>query len=789
MINKEDWLKKPHLHWQKLMAFVTFWSALIILIDHTDIQKDVGTRITSPFDFRAREFLGRSPEIHEQISSWTIDDSTVSWLGDRGPSLELWSKLLKEIDSFKPRAIIIDQLFSVVPRDENGKPLPEVVSAIQRLESITTPIYVGAFIAPQELKHRSAYDLKDPQFDPRKLLPNDPNMREHPYYEILKSRGTHIYGPDPSLRDAFKRVGHIMHVGDGKISPFMKVGNETLIPHLMLLPFLDSIHTDVKGFTILDKLVPTYSDGRVMVNFSPYSYYLKKSKSLLKSLKLVSAGKKLNPERFHDKYVYFIPEFFTGSTDFHMTPLGPMPGGLVHMAVLNSILQGQWLTPFWGKELLVVFMCLLGALIARKVGPFWLALNLVVVASGWIGLSIYSFSYHNFALPWFLPVLAFILTAISLYIEKSRIAEKKSQFIKNCLDGVIASEKVDALAKKPELINFSAREQVVTVMFIDIVGYSLVAENQLPRIAFDNLKYILSEISSMVHSYGGIVNKYLGDGLLCFFGYSIEDQTSTWDHAEKALDCAVSIQKKNLPKTLSEYERGAPVYPLRIGVNTSSVFIGNIGWEDKIDLTIVGNGVNFAKRLEGACTNHSILMGVTTKELIESVPRYKNGIMKRYVEIKHHVEMVETWELDPFFDQPEDRKKAEQVHRAAVMQAREDERWDIPEDSPFIVRTNVGSGKILNYSRKGMSVWIELEVIVGSLLQVRIDDMSGNLARELERTGLGSLTAEVCWHLPHQGGWTYGLRYKEIGDQQMMKLLFLLKRYSQQQNTQENKVS
>jgi class 3 adenylate cyclase len=95
----------------------------------------------------------------------------------------------------------------------------------------------------------------------------------------------------------------------------------------------------------------------------------------------------------------------------------------------------------------------------------------------------------------------------------------------------------------------------------------------MPRMAFDNLKSILNQITTVIHNYGGVVDKTLGDGLLCYFGYRIESDETDTDHPERAVRCAVEIQKLFLENAVAAARSAAPIYPLRIGVNTTSCYL------------------------------------------------------------------------------------------------------------------------------------------------------------------------------------------------------------------------
>ncbi len=774
-----NWLQRPNVSWHWAVAAVAIWTVALLILDKTELAKDLQNKIASPFDFRMRESLKRSPKVDQRIKLYAIDDSTVSWLGGPSPTFEQWAILLESIAAQKPKAIIIDAMFTIASIPEGRE--KETKRLIEKLEKQEVPIIVGSFIAPRALRYREPLDTKAPNFSLSRwvLESSDYKAKDLP---LAKGESEYVYGPDPILRKAFTHVGHILYGGDGSINPFVSIRPDTIVPHFMML--LEPRPKFVNGaLTARNHSVPLFRDGSLPLNFTTYGNYLNATRPLRPLL--VRAFKGEPQPITSEDYVYILPLLYTGNTDFKQTPFGAMPGGFAHLAVLNSLLTNDWLKPIWIKEILIALSCMLGAWVAVRCGPLVVASSLFFGILGWLGVVIYAFSFHNLVLPWVLPAIGFAGTLVTIFVEKSRMAEKKSQFIRHALDGVISPRTLSSIAKNPQHLNFEARERVVTIMFIDVVGFSLMAENQMPRLAFDQLKEILSGIVRTVHEHGGIVNKYLGDGLLCFFGYSLETDESTFDHAEKSFECAVAIQKDNLVKTLSAYDRGQPVYPLRIGINTSSVFLGNLGTEERLDFTIVGNGVNFAKRLEAACETHSILMSSTTRELIDPMGTNKLGIRKQNIQIKHHSDMVEAYIYDPFHDNPQLREKAIQAHVSSTNLAREEERWRVNDPSLIIVNSSVGRGQLAHVSRHGISLLLPTQAVNHAILRVQFDAEGGLLQNELREANLGNIDMEVQWSYEEDSSFLHGLKFKNLTDTQIHLLLRLLKHYTRQEDADQ----
>lgn len=469
--------------------------------------------------------------------------------------------------------------------------------------------------------------------------------------------------------------------------------------------------------------------------------------------------------------VLLIPEMYTGTADFTDTPYGTVPGGMVIATVLNSVLNKDWLKPLQGTALIILTASLLAAAIAVQLsaGWFWLAL-LGGATVGFCG-SIYFFSFHNIVVPWLYPLFSFFGTGLSLFALKTWVGEKKALTLRQAFEGAIPDGELRNLIRRPEKLNFEARERVVSIVFIDVVGFSLLAENMLPRTAFESLKLMLGRISETIHEFGGIIDKTLGDGLLCYFGYRLEDDSVTTDHAEKALRCAIKIQEKNIKRNIEAASTGDHVYPLRIGINTASCYIGDLASGDSIDFTVVGNGVNFAKRLEGACDMHSVLIGSTTQDLVKGVGLPPAAITKRFIRIKHHSELVEAFEFDPFYQEPELRKVALDAFRKCANIERVEQRWPVRDPSKIQLSSDFGDGELVNFSHKGLSVKFGKLLAKGTSVNLSLDAASGILKGLLEKEGIRALHGEVRWGYDDGSGFIHGVMVQNLTDSQSDRLV------------------
>lgn len=764
VLDKVHWLKGANISAKKSGVYFLVWVVMLSVFSFTEFYKNLEDKLALPLYFEMRESLGLTPKIDPSIVTIGIDDKTVSLLGSRYMKNEQWVSLFRDLDSREPSAIIVDQLFSKASAYEDTSiKLSEVLKPLKKMKAKITS---GLFIPKAKIPSRSSIEVEGENFDILSYVkvPADAEASKQEIASHIKfpdAPSKFLYGPDSIYRPYLNNIGHIHYSGDSRFIPFYSFDKEHLIPHFTLL--VGKKPELYKGeIFVNDTILPRSASGRSIINFSSYSTFL--DQTLPMYLFTTSKERK---EKFLNRIkkgdiVYIIPLLFTGHTDFKMTPFGSMPAGFTHLAILNSIVQKNWLTEV-EQVIPIILLCAgLGVFISLKVNAYGYIASLVGFFLCWFLISTSAFISLNLVLPFLLPILGFTGGLTVLFTEKAMVAEKKAQFIRQALDGSIKPKDLDTIARNPSKVNFEARERVVSIMFIDVVGFSLLVENQLPRRAFELLKILLSEITDIVHAHGGIVNKNLGDGLLCFFGYSFESDTSTHDHAEKALLCAIAIQRKNLPKTISCFEKNEAIYPLRIGINTSSVYMGNLGGKHRLDFTVVGNGVNFAKRLEGACEIHSVLIGQTTKDLIDSVDFDPAGFDQKQIKIKHHLEMIEAWEYDPFFKKPDLKEQANYAHLAFRFNSHLDQAHIFQNQNALKLLTEYGESKLISLASAGCLISLSTLLPKGSEFEISFGSDDKGFVEDMERHQLSKIQVEVEWSYHEKGEFFHGVVFKGL---------------------------
>jgi class 3 adenylate cyclase len=171
---------------------------------------------------------------------------------------------------------------------------------------------------------------------------------------------------------------------------------------------------------------------------------------------------------------------------------------------------------------------------------------------------------------------------------------------------------------------FSGRKQVkletqrkkLVVFFSDIVGFSSLSEQMEAETFTDLLNQYLTEMSRIALKYGGTIDKFIGDGIMIFFG----DPKSKGTKRDALACVSMAIEMRRhmvkLHKQWGEYGMTKPLQ-IRMGINTGYCTVGNFGTDSRMDYTIIGKEVNLASRLESEAGPGEILISYETYSLIK----------------------------------------------------------------------------------------------------------------------------------------------------------------------------
>ncbi len=155
------------------------------------------------------------------------------------------------------------------------------------------------------------------------------------------------------------------------------------------------------------------------------------------------------------------------------------------------------------------------------------------------------------------------------------------------------------------------QRKLLTIFFSDLEGFTELTERLEPEVLTELLTHYLTEMSKIALRWGGTIDKYIGDAIMIFFG----DPASKGEKAD-AVNCVRMAMEMvdQLAEVRAIWKDKGLALPLnaRMGIHTGICTVGNFGSEDRLDYTVIGNGVNLASRLESNAKPNSILISEDT---------------------------------------------------------------------------------------------------------------------------------------------------------------------------------
>ena len=301
--------------------------------------------------------------------------------------------------------------------------------------------------------------------------------------------------------------------------------------------------------------------------------------------------------------VHASPEVTRRQADLYNSPFldaegGVMPGVEIHANIISNLLQGRALIPASQTlNTMVAGLLVLGVgLVGARRSPTATAATLAALSTALLGLTYVLFVSYDLWLSPLLPIAAaaamfIVQTAVGFLTERRRAQETKRAFAQ-----YVPAEVVNRLIERPELLELGGEERELTLLFADLANFTTMSEKLAPRAVVAVLGKYFDAMSTVIYRHSGTVDKYIGDGIMAFWGAPLPDDR----HAERALRAAIDMQDQFRKLARRLERKGTPVMSMRIGIHTGNVIVGNVGSRARFAYTAIGDAVNVASRLEGA---------------------------------------------------------------------------------------------------------------------------------------------------------------------------------------------
>ena len=589
--------------------------------------------------------------IDENIAHINIDDASMARVDRYIWSRAFYADLLAFLERAGSRSAVFDIIFARpgFVHDDSVFIASAQSSGIVFSAIAFTPAEVFSAVHPAENRRVSIIDstkwlIRDVRGG-NPLLGSPPIVASIPSL-LAASRGIGFINADPDPDGVYRRIPLLMSF-NGAYYPSLAF--RVVCDYLEVTP--DSLSVDFgnsitlrgvafSGDMTRDITIPIDDRGRMVLNYPGYwrdfAHY-----SFTNVIDNAT-----NPETRADiegefsGALVFIGETATGSSDIGPTPLEnkfPLVG--IHSLVVNSILTENFLrpAPLWMSLGLALFLVLFLTLVSFSVRPLVLLGFFGICLFVHAGVCIYTFLFYGMVFLTLPGILGLVIVCGGLVILRALSEQREKQFLRRTLDRYFSPPVVRKIIEQPEILSLGEKRRL-TILFSDIVGFTPYCASRSPEEIKRTLNEYFDEMAEVVFRYEGTIDKYIGDGMMVFFG----DPVRVENHALNAVRAACEMQQRcRVLRRRWEQEDRLPLR-IRIGINTGEVVVGDMGTERRMDYTVLGSNVNLAQRLEANAPAEGILV---SEETYTEIRTQIHTVSQKKIKVKGLTEEIQVYEI------------------------------------------------------------------------------------------------------------------------------------------------
>ncbi|WP_051282133.1 CHASE2 domain-containing protein [Azovibrio restrictus] len=303
------------------------------------------------------------------------------------------------------------------------------------------------------------------------------------------------------------------------------------------------------------------------------------------------------------------------------TPLNALISGvMVHAQSVSALLdlqEGRTHTP-WNGSLLLALWLLASVTYSvfriTRLSAWHGVLLLLGLALAWLLLATWGF-LHQAEWSLLAPMAGYFVLLITVIPYEWWQAQRRGRQALETLSHYVAKPVLEELQRQGKSYSLAPTLREVTVLIADMEGYTRLTSTLPLETAAHLTKVFLDCLTRPVLASGGTLDKYSGDGLVAFWGAPLDCP----DQADRAVETALEILEEIRRLNQEQIRQGLPMLRARIGIESGSALVGDLGTPFRSTYTAVGDCINFASRLESAAKNlpFSLVIGASANAKLQ----------------------------------------------------------------------------------------------------------------------------------------------------------------------------
>jgi adenylate cyclase len=602
------------------------------------------------YSFEARTYDWRVTSAVEDVGRESIEDIVIIDVDER--SIKELGKFSQWSRSYYPQvinflneggvsAIGIDIIFDKDIREPQED--EKFIQAVQSAGNVYNAIY---FSEADSFTFRYPMNNEPDGFEWQKFTFSFPAKITKNFREEERLENEFV-----DLLNASKGVGHVNFRSDvdgvvRKIHLFNNFNNHNY-PSLPFKMYLDLMKIDSLSFEQKGKLklyqkekliseIPIDENGNMLISYFG-------SWKTFRYIPFYDVLKERVPKEYFKDKIVLIGVTLTGEFDLRSIPVQPaFPGVEINANILKTLLTEKYVKQMipMNSFLLILAIGVIIGIITVFLSPIWGILVVFLLSLIYIFIVFNIFIDTNYWIEIVNPLLTILITFGGVYLYKYITEEKNKRFIRHAFSHFVTQSVVDELLANPEKIKLGGERKVCTVLFSDVVGFTTLSEQLTPEALVSLLNQYLTEMTNVIFKYDGMLDKYEGDAIMAVFGAPIAHGNHALNSCLAALDMQEQLEKLRALWG----KQGKPQLYARVGINTGTMVVGNMGSENRFDYTVMGDAVNLGARLESANKQYGtfIMIGENTYQAA------KDHLIVReldLVRVKGKTELVRIYEL------------------------------------------------------------------------------------------------------------------------------------------------